>query len=107
MIFNTPEDIKKDIFNKISNYLKETIGQHSNIDTNNIVSLLRSYFLELKIRKEVTDFVIGWDDGTYSIKINFTFDNNPIEFDVDLFNELRKLKIIKIQEHNNLIKYFV
>jgi hypothetical protein len=107
MIFNTSEDIKKDTINRVSNYLKETIGQNSSIDTKNIVSLLRSYFFELKIRKEVYDFVIGWSDGKYEIEINFKYNDEDITFRIDLFNELRKLKIIKIQEHNNLIKYFV
>jgi len=106
MIFNTSEDIKKDIKLKVSNYLKETIGQGTNIDTNNIISLLRSYLYELKIRKEVTDSTIN-DHRNFTINVNFVRDNETIDFDIDLFNELRKLKIIKIKDHDNLMKYFV
>jgi CTP:phosphocholine cytidylyltransferase-like protein len=107
MIFNTSEDLKKDIINKVCNYLKETIGQNSSIDTKNIVSLLRSYFFELKIRKEVTDSVIGWSDGKYEIEINFKYNEEDIIFRIDLFNELRKLKITKIKNNKNIIEYFI
>jgi hypothetical protein len=109
MIFNTSDDIRKDVKNRISHYLKESVGQNTSIDTNNIISLLRSYFYELKIRDEVTDFgVSDFKDG-YIVTIQYSRLNDDVSFDVDLFSELRKLKIVKIQEHenkNNLDKYF-
>ena len=106
MIFNTSEDIKKDIKIKISNYLKETIGNNSTIDTNNIISLVRSYFYELKIREEIIDSNIGDNKNNDTINIKYQRLNEIIEFDIDLHTELRKLKIVKIKEHDSNIKRF-
>lgn len=100
MIFNTSEDIKRDVKSKISNYLKETIGNNSSIDTNNIISLLRCYFYELKIRDELIDSNVSDDKSNYIINIKYQRLNEIITFDVDLYSELRKLKIVKIQKHD-------
>ena len=110
MIFNKSEDIKIDVVSKITNYLKDTVNQNSNIDTNNIISLLRSYFYELKIREEVVDSNVSDDKNNYIINIRYQRLNENVNFDVDLFAELRKLKIVKIQEHDdkkNLRKFFI
>lgn len=110
MIFNTSVDIKKDVTDRISKYLKDSVGQNTSIDTNNIISLLRSYFHELKIREEIIDYTVNdyKDDTTVSIK--FQRNSDYVSFEVDLYSELRKLKITKIQEHdnkNNLDNFFI
>lgn len=110
MIFNTSEDIKKDIKNRISKYLEESVGQNTSIDTNNIISLLRSYFHELKIREEIIDYTVSDYKNDYTINIKFQRNIDHISLEIDLYNELRKLKISKIQEHdnkNNLHKFFI
>lgn len=116
MIFNNSEDIKKDIKDKISNYLRESVGQNTSIDTNNIISLLRSYLYELQIRHEISFFGIDDDKKDYMINIRIHQSNvdwggiYELRFKIDLFAELRKLKITKIQDHdnkNNLDNFFV
>jgi hypothetical protein len=109
MIFNTSVDIRKDITERISKYLKDSVGQNTSIDTNNIISLLRSYFHELKIREEIIDYTVSDYKNDTTISIKFQRNSDFVSFEVDLYAELRKLKITKIQEHDNknLDKFFI
>jgi len=110
MIFNTSEDIKKDVKNRISEYLRDSVGKNTIVDTNNIISLLRSYFYELKIREEIIDSNVSDYNNDYIININFQRNTDFINIKIDLYAELRKLKINKIQEHdnkNNSGKFFI
>lgn len=101
MIFNTSEDIKRNIKDRITKYLKDSVSQGTIIDTNNIISLLRSYFYELKIREEILDYMVSDYQNDYVISIKFQRNSDYVNFEVDLYSELRKMKIVKIQEHNN------
>lgn len=110
MIFNTSIDIRKDVTERISKHLRDSVGQNTVIDTNNIISLLRSYFHELKIRQEIVDYVVSDYKNDYIVYIKFQRNTDSVSFEVDLYAELRKLKITKIQEHdiqNNLDKLFM
>ena len=109
MIFNTPEDIKKDVKNRISNYLGSTVGENSSIDTQNIVGLLRNYLNELKNIGEISNWDVDDETGKTNILVIIYKDKQMHYFEMDLFMELRKLKIVKIQEHNktNLDNFLV
>jgi hypothetical protein len=110
MIFNTSEDIKRNVKDRITKYLKDSVSQGTSIDTNNIISLLRSYFYELKIREEIIDYMVSDYQDDYTINIKFQRNSDYVNFEVDLYAELRKMKIVKIQEHdnkNNLSKFFI
>ncbi len=97
MIFNTSDDIIKDIKNRISNHIKDIIESNLIIDTNNIISLLRTYLHELEIRNEIKQYYIDDDKKDNVIRIIFQKENNTTSFKVNIDLELRKLKIIKIQ----------
>ena len=110
MIFNTSDDIKRDVKDRISKYLKDSVGQNTSIDTNNVISLLRSYFHELKIREEIIDYTVSDYQNDTTVNIKFQRNGDYVSLEVDLYSELRKLKIVKIQEHdnkNNLDKFFI
>ena len=110
MIFNTSEDIKRNVIERIITYLKDSVSQGTNIDTNNIISLSRSYFYELKIREEILDYTVSDYQNDYVITIKFQRNSDFVNFEVDLYAELRKMKIVKIQGHdnkNNLSKFFI
>ncbi len=100
MIFNSSDDIKKDIKNKISEYLKDILNQNLKVDTNNIISLLRSYLYELQIRKEINNSNIEDDKKNYMITIEFIFNEKIEKIVIDLYSEIRKIKIDKIQKCN-------
>ena len=101
MIFNTTEDITKDVKSRISNYLGSTVGNNSSIDTQNIVGLLRNYLNELKNIGEIDNWDVDTETGKSNILVIIYKDHSMHYFEMDLFLELRKLKIIKIQEHDN------
>lgn len=111
MIFNTPEDILRDIKEKISNYLGYTVGNNSNIDTQNIIGLLRNYLNELKNIGEIGNWDVDTETGTANILVIIYKDKKMHYFEMNLFTELRKLKITKIQggdsEKKNLKNFFV
>jgi hypothetical protein len=100
MIFNSSDDIKKDIKNRIYEYLKDILNQNLKVDTNNIISLLRSYLYELQIRKEIINSNIEDDKKNYMITIEYIFNDKMEKIIIDLYSEIRKIKIDKIQNHN-------
>lgn len=101
MIFNTSDDIKNNVKDLIIKYLRDTINQDTIIDTNNIISLLRTYLYELKIREEVLEYTVNDYQNDYIINIKIQRNIDCINFKIDLYSELRKMKIVKIQKHNN------
>lgn len=99
MIFDTPHDILIDVKNKISNYLADTSNDRSNIDINNIISLLRNYLNELKNIHEIRNWDVDNEPGTNNILVIIYTDKRMHYFEMDLSLELRKLKIVRIQEN--------
>lgn len=94
MIFNSSNDIKCDIVDKISEHMIYCISNNQVIDRNNIISLIRTYLHELKIRKFINKYDVDKLDG--NILINFEYNNESNNINIDLYNQLRKLKIKKI-----------
>lgn len=103
MLFNSSNDIKDDILNKISEYLLECIQNSTPIDKNNILSLIRTYFNELKIRNLLGDYKIDILENT--ILMSFKYNNDTFNLNVDLFNHVRKMKISKI--YKKIIQNFL
>jgi len=103
MIFNNIFDIKDSIHNNLSNYLKDNM---QDIDTNMILSLLRSYLQELKSIKEIDKYIAFLDEG--EIVVNISKNNEIDVFSIDINTEIRKIKINKIKNIDNKnINFFI
>jgi len=103
MIFNNIFDIKDRIHNNLSNYLKDNM---QDIDTNMILSLLRSYLQELKSIKEIDKYIAFLDEG--EIVVNISKNNEIDVFSIDINTEIRKIKINKIKNIDNKnINFFI
>lgn len=103
MLFDSPNDIKNDILNKISNHLILCHKENTIVDKKNILSLLRTYFYELKIRDLLNDYKIEISDNGV-IMIMFIYNNLNYDLNIDLFDHVRKLKINKI---SNILENFI
>jgi len=103
MIFNNIFDIKDSIHNNLSNYLKDNM---QDIDTNMILSLLRSYLQELKSIKEIDKYIAFLDEG--EIVVNISKNNEIDVFSIDINTEIRKIKINTIKNIDNKnINFFI
>lgn len=103
MIFNNIFDIKDSIHNNLSNYLKDNM---QDIDTNMILSLLRSYLQELKSIKEIDKYIAFLDEG--EIVVNISKNNEIDVFSININTEIRKIKINKIKNIDNKnINFFI
>lgn len=101
MIFRNITDIKKDILDKIDKYLSD---YNNVIDTKHIVSLLKTYLYELKIRKEIEAYQTNMiKTNNTSLFVEITKDDNIETFLINVDTELRKLKIKKINNNTAYI----
>lgn len=104
VLFNSLEDIKQDIINKVDDHLKELYTQKHNVipdsSDKDIIALISNYIWQLKIKNELNDYqIILYKQNT--IKITISNDSDiSLKFDINLDIELRKIKIIKIKDKN-------
>jgi hypothetical protein len=103
MIFNSVKDIQNDIYIKISSFLKDNIN---NKDIKNIISLLRSYLMELKNIREIDNYQTEIENKT-TIIVQILKGTDNCFFTIDLDLEVRRLKINKIKSTDISIKMFL
>lgn len=102
MLFNSLEDIKQDIINKVDEHLKELYNKNPNgipdSSTKDIIALISNYVWQLKVKKELSNYqIILYKQNT--IKITILNDSgDSLVFNINLDIELRKIKIIKIKD---------
>ncbi|MFA5586560.1 MAG: hypothetical protein WDA02_08460 [Saccharofermentanales bacterium] len=99
MVFNNINDIKNNLYNNISNYIIKNIND---IDISMIIFLIRSYLRELKLLNEVNNFLVTYNGKLIFIKIDKDYID---EFTINIDNEIRKLKIKRIKNDNNIKKF--
>jgi len=99
MVFNDINDIKNNLYNNISNYIIKNIND---IDISMIIFLIRSYLRELKLLNEVNNFLVTYNGKLIFIKIDKDYID---EFTINIDNEIRKLKIKRIKNDNNIKKF--
>ena len=92
MIFNNAQAIENDIKDKISSYLKD---DNDRIEIKSLVSLLRSYLYEMKIKSEIESYDVN-EINKNKFDISFYKNNISYKFGISMDLELRNLKIKQI-----------
>jgi hypothetical protein len=95
-LFNSLDDIKKDIIDRMDNYLKTIYD--SSVEDKDIIALLRNYIWQLKTKEEINDYrIVKYKKNIININI-YNSVGDSLEFNINLDVELRKIKIIKIKD---------
>lgn len=102
MLFNSLEDIRRDIINKVDDHLKDLYTKNHNgipdSSTKDIIALISNYIWQLKVKNELNNYqIILYKQNIIKITI-FNNSDESLEFNINLDIELRKIKIIKIKD---------
>jgi len=92
MIFDNCESVENDIKNKISSYIKQ---YNDCDDIKGLVSLLRSYLYEMKIKSEIQSYDVN-EINENKFDISFYKNDISYKFGISMDLELRNLKIKQI-----------
>ena len=104
MLFNSLEDIKQDIINKVDEHLKELYDKYPNgipnSSTKDIIALISNYIWQLIVKKELEHYEIVLFKKKIIKIILINNIDDPLKFNINIDIELRKMKIIKIKDKN-------